>query len=176
MSNKMTVTFTKRGIVQVDGAHIIYRNFSGRGSIYNREGDRNFCLVIPDQETADRFIEEGFNVKIKQPREEGGDPFMYLKVNVKFHPKNSDLARLNPEVVLITGKKQNKLDAESVCCLDGIDILNVDLDLSGSNWEVQGRSGRSAYLSKIYVTQEEDRFASRYAEDEFPEEDEAPFM
>lgn len=167
-------TFTQRGIVQVDGARIIYRNFSGRGTQFNREGDRNFCLVIPSQKIADRLIEEGFNVKIRQPREEGEEPFMYMKVNVKYHPKTSDLARLNPTAVLITNNRQNRLDDESVCCLDNIDIANVDLDISGSNWSVQGRAGRSAYLSKIYVTQESDRFATRYAEEEYPEEE--PFM
>ena len=169
----MNVTITNRGIVQIDGARIIFRNFSGRGTQYNREGDRNFCVVIDDEEIANRLIEEGFNVKIRQPREEGEEPFMYMKVNVKYHPKGSEYERLNPVACLISGRNRNMLDEESICCLDGIDIENVDLDLSGSNWNVQGRSGRSAYLSKIYVTQELDRFATRYAEDEFPGE--APF-
>lgn len=166
----MNVVFTNRGIVQIDGARLIYRNFTGRGTDYNREGDRNFCLVIDDQEVADRLIEEGFNVKIRQPREEGEAPFMYMKVNVKYHKKGSDLERLNPVAVLISGRNRNNLDEESISLLDNIEIANVDLDLSGSNWTVQGRSGRSAYLSKIYVTQELDRFAARYAEDEYPEE------
>lgn len=166
----MNMTITNRGIVQIDGARIIFRNFSGRGTQYNREGDRNFCVVIDDEEIANRLIEEGFNVKIRQPREEGEEPFMYMKVNVKYHPKGSEYERLNPVACLISGRNRNMLDEESICCLDGIDIENVDLDLSGSNWNVQGRSGRSAYLSKIYVTQELDRFATRYAEDEFPQE------
>lgn len=166
----MNLTITNRGIVQIDGARIIFRNFSGRGTQYNREGDRNFCVVIDDEEIANRLIEEGFNVKIRQPREEGEEPFMYMKVNVKYHPKGSEYERLNPVACLISGRNRNMLDEESICCLDGIDIENVDLDLSGSNWNVQGRSGRSAYLSKIYVTQELDRFATRYAEDEFPQE------
>lgn len=166
----MNMTITNRGIVQIDGARIIFRNFSGRGTQYNREGDRNFCVVIDDEEIANRLIEEGFNVKIRQPREEGEEPFMYMKVNVKYHPKGSEFERLNPVACLISGRNRNMLDEESICCLDGIDIENVDLDLSGSNWNVQGRSGRSAYLSKIYVTQELDRFATRYAEDEYPQE------
>lgn len=166
----MNMAITNRGIVQIDGARIIFRNFSGRGTQYNREGDRNFCVVIDDEEIANRLIEEGFNVKIRQPREEGEEPFMYMKVNVKYHPKGSEYERLNPVACLITGRNRNMLDEESICCLDGIDIENVDLDLSGSNWNVQGRSGRSAYLSKIYVTQELDRFATRYAEDEYPQE------
>ena len=166
----MNLAITNRGIVQIDGARIIFRNFSGRGTQYNREGDRNFCVVIDDEDIANRLIEEGFNVKIRQPREEGEEPFMYMKVNVKYHPKGSEYERLNPVACLITGRNRNMLDEESICCLDSIDIENVDLDLSGSNWNVQGRSGRSAYLSKIYVTQELDRFATRYAEDEFPQE------
>ena len=166
----MNLTITNRGIVQIDGARIIFRNFSGRGTQYNREGDRNFCVVIDDEDIANRLIEEGFNVKIRQPREEGEEPFMYMKVNVKYHPKGSEYERLNPVACLISGRSRNMLDEESICCLDGIDIENVDLDLSGSNWNVQGRSGKSAYLSKIYVTQELDRFATRYAEDEYPQE------
>lgn len=171
----MNVTITNRGIVQIDGARIIYRNFSGRGTQYNREGDRNFCVVIEDQETADMLLEEGFNVKIRQPREEGEDPFMYMKVNVKYHPKGSEFERLNPTAVLVTGRNRNGLDEESICCLDNIEIANVDMDLTGSIWNVQGRSGKSAYLSKIYVTQEVDRFAARYAEDEYPGEEPVPF-
>lgn len=166
----MNVVFTQRGIVQIDRARITYRNFSGRKTQYNDEGDRNFCLVIDNEEVANRFIEEGFNVKIKEPRTEGESPFMYLKVNVKFHPKTSDLARINPTAVLVTGRNKNALDEESICCLDSIDIANVDLDISGSNWNVHGRTGRSAYLRKIYVTQEIDRFDRRYAEDEYPVE------
>ena len=95
---------------------------------------------------------------------------MYMKVNVKYHKPGSDLERLNPVAVLISGRNRNPLDEETISLLDNIDIANVDLDLSGSNWSVQGRSGRSAYLSKIYVTQELDRFAARYAEEEYPEE------
>ena len=169
----MNVTFTNRGIVQVDGARIIYRNFSGRGTQYNREGDRNFCLVIDDQDVAEKLIEEGFNVKIREPREEGEAPFMYMKVNVKYHAKGSDLERLNPVAVLVSGRNRTTLDEESICCFDSIDIANVDLDISGSNWTVQGRSGRSAYLSKIYVTQELDRFAARYSDDY--DHEEVPF-
>ena len=44
----MKITFAPRGILQVDDARIVYRNFTGAATQFNREGDRNFSLVIPD--------------------------------------------------------------------------------------------------------------------------------
>lgn len=155
----MNITFAPRGILQIDDARIIYRNFSGVGSKYNREGDRNFAVVIPNQDIANALVEDGWNVKIKPPREDGDIPFMYLPVKIKFNDRG-------PTVYLQTGKALNKLDEESVSCLDDVDILTVDLDLRPYDWEVNGKTGRTAYLQSIKVVQEIDRFAARYNEDE----------
>ena len=38
------------------------------------------------------------------------------------------------------------------------------------DWEVNGKTGRTAYLQAMAVTQEIDRFAERMAEEEHPEE------
>ena len=157
----MNVTFAPRGILQIDDARIIFRNFEGRGDKYNREGDRNFAVVIPDQNVAERMIEDGWNVKIRPPREEGDDPFMYLPVKVKFNDRG-------PNVYLVTGKRQNKLDEEAVGLLDNVDIESVDMDVRPYDWEVNGKTGRTAYLQSIRVTQKVDRFAERW-------DDEAPF-
>ena len=154
----MNVTFAPRGILQIDEARIIYRNFSGLGSKFNREGDRNFAVIISNQEIADALIAEGWNVKIRPPREEGDEPFMYLPVKVKFNDRG-------PIVYLKTGKAMNKLDEESIDCLDHVDILSVDMDIRPYDWEVNGKVGRSAYLQSICVTQEVDRFADRFNEE-----------
>lgn len=156
----MKITFAPRDIVQIDEARIIYRNFSGIGSKFNREGDRNFAVVIPNQELADELIERGWNVKIKPPRDEDESPFMYLPVKVKFNDRG-------PSVYLRTGTAMNKLDEESISCLDNVDILSVDLDIRPYDWFVNGKEGRSAYLQSICVTQEVDRFAERYSDEEF---------
>lgn len=161
----MHVTFADKGIIQIDDARIIYRNFSGAPSQYNRAGDRNFAVIIPDAEIADALMEEGWNVTIKKPREEGDAPFMYLKVKVKFNESGT-----TPRVYLKTGKNLNKLDEESIACLDHVDISSVDLDLRPYDWNINGNTGRTAYLQSICVTQEIDRFASRFAEEEAPEE------
>lgn len=158
----MELTFAPRGILQIDDAHIIYRNFSGEPSKFNREGDRNFAVVIPDQETADALIAEGWNVKIKPPRDEDDTPFMFLPVKVKFNERG-------PKVYLRSGSRTKELNEETVGCLDQIDILEVDLDVRAFDWEVNGKTGRTAYLQSIHVIQEVDRFAERYGCDTITE-------
>ena len=159
----MNVTFAPRGILQIDDARIIYRNFSGVGSKFNREGDRNFAVYIPDEDIANELKERGWNVKIKPPREDGDDPFMFLPVKIKFNDRG-------PSVYLVTGNKKTPLNENTVSCLDDIDILSVDLDIRPYDWEVNDKTGRTAYLQSIWVTQEVDRFASRLMDDEYPEE------
>lgn len=164
----MNLTFAPRGVLQIDDARIIYRNFAGAASKFNREGDRNFSIVIPDQEMADALVNEGWNVKIKAPREDGDVPFMTLPVKVKFNDRG-------PNVYLQTGNRMNRLDEDSIACLDQIDIVSVDLDVRPYDWVLyegtkDEKRGRSAYLQSIKVVQDVDRFASRFAEEEYPEE------
>ena len=148
----MRITYAPRDILQIDDARIIYRNFAGRGDKYNREGDRNFAVLIPDEEIADELTRRGWNVKVKPPREEGDTPFMHLPVKVKFNDRG-------PSVYLRTGRVQNRLEEEDIGRLDRIDIIGVDLDIRPYDWEVNGKTGRTAYLQSICVTQDVDRFA-----------------
>ncbi len=151
----MELHYAPREILQIDDARIIYRNFAGTASKFNREGDRNFAVVIPDQETADELIEKGWNIKIKPPRDEDDTPLMYLPVKIKFTDRG-------PTAYLRSGNNIVKLDEESISCIDEIDILGVDLDIRPYDWEVNGKLGRTAYLQSIHVTQDLDRFAARY--------------
>ena len=159
----MELTFAPKDILQVNDTRIIYRNFRGEGSKFNREGDRNFAMIIPTQDLADELINRGWNVKIKDPREEGEEPFMYLPIKVKFNYRG-------PQIYLVTGDRTNRLDEDVVSMLDDINIRSVDLDIGPYDWEVNGKTGRTAYLQSMEVTQEIDRFAARMAEEEHPEE------
>lgn len=162
----MKINFASRGVVQIDEARIIYRNFAGAPSKFNREGDRNFAVVIEDQDIAEALTEKGWNVKIKPPREEGDEPFMFLPVKVKFNDRGPRVYLQNS----LGGRNRVTLDEDTVSILDNVDITNVDLDIRPYDWDVQGKIGRTAYLQSICVTQEVDRFLNRYAEQESPEE------
>lgn len=151
----MNVCFAPKGILQIDDAKIIFKNFEGRGDKFNREGDRNFSLLIEDPNTADALVKEGWNVKIKPGRDEDEEPFMRLPVKVKF-------TEYGPNVYLRTLDRVNKLDEESISCLDNIDIESVNMDIRPYDWEVNGRTGRTAYLQSMEVVQRIDRFSARY--------------
>ena len=155
----MHLTFAPRGIIQIDDARITHRNFSGVGTQFNREGDRNFSLIIDDEEIANALVEAGWNVRIKPPREEGDSPFMYLPIKIKVNERG-------PNFYLSSGRAMVKLDIDGIGCLDNVDIASVSLDVRPYDWELpSGKTGRSAYLQSIRVTQRiNDRFADEYAQ------------
>lgn len=165
----MELTFAPRNILQIDDARIIFRNFRGEGGKFNKEGDRNFALTIPNEEMAEALQNDvnqygaGWNVKIKPPREEGDEPFMYLPVKVKFNNRG-------PVVYLKSGNNRVKLTEDTIDMLDEIDIRSVDLDIRPYDDEINGKPFRAAYLQSMCVTQEIDRFAVRFAAEEYPEE------
>ena len=155
----MKLSFGPRDRLIIDDAVIKFPNFEGREERYNRKGDRNFLLDIPTEEMAQALRERGWNVSIKDKRDEGGDLFMSLKVKVKFNDRG-------PAIYLNTNGKVNMLDEESVGMIDQIDIASVSMDIRPYDWEVNGKCGRTAYLERIDVVQELDRFAARYHEEE----------
>lgn len=149
----MEITRAPKGILQMDDVVLTYKNFSGEGSKFNREGDRNFSIRIYDEAIAEELAKDGWNVKVKPPRDEDEAPFMHLPVKIKFNDRG-------PNVYLQSGANRIKLDEESISCLDDIDMLSVSLDIRPYDWEVNGKTGRTAYLHAMLVTQRIDRFAA----------------
>lgn len=147
----MNVSFYSNGAIKIDDARIIYRNFAGAPSQYNRAGDRSFCVVIPTAEMADKLVTEGWNVKSKPPREAGEDPLRYMTVKVKFNANG-------PGVQLVSGDVIRQLNEENVGLLDDIRIDHVNMDIRPYEWNVNGKVGKTAYLIGIRVYQGVDQY------------------
>lgn len=139
----------------IEDARIIFRNFSGKEGQYNREGDRNFAVILP-VDVAEHMLQDGWNVRFLEPREEGDEATPYISVAVNF-------ANRPPRVVLLTSTTRTQLDERSVEVLDWSDIRTADLIARGYDWTVNGKSGTKAYLQSLFVTIEEDALERKYA-------------
>lgn len=159
---KLTIVEPNRafpnGYLEINDARIIWPNFEGRGDRFNKQGDRNFTLVIPDQEIAEALMNDkskygdGWNVKIKK-RDDDEAPFMNMKVKVSFNGRG-------PNIYLVSGNKQVALNEDTVKCLDYIDIISCDMDIRPFDGKMpNGQTFRTAYLSAMRVHQRVDRFA-----------------
>lgn len=152
--------FKKTNNIMIENARLIFKNFSGEESKFNRGGNKNFCVVL-DNDMARELEEDGWNIKYLRPREDGEEPTPYLQVSVAF-------GNISPKVIMIAGRHKTPLNEVTINSLDYAEIANVDLVIRPYHWEVNGKEGIKAYLKTMYVEIEQDVFASKY---DFEDED-----
>lgn len=140
--------------VTMEDVRIIFRNFAGKEGQYNREGDRNFAVLL-DDDVAEAMARDEWNIKFLKAREEGDTPQPYLPVAVNFKGRP-------PRIVVITSRGRTNLTEDEVEVLDWVDIKSVDLIVNPYHWFVSGKSGVKAYLHAIYVTIQEDYLELKY--------------
>lgn len=156
----------------IENARIIFRNFSGEPTTFNKNGGKRTFSVVLDEDTAVRLREDGWNVKPLKSRDPDEPPAFHLSVEASYR-------NYPPRVYLIAGKKKTELTEDTISTLDYAEIKNADIIINPYSWEVQGKSGIKAYLKTMYVTVVEDEFEKKYRDygDDSDDEDdgELPF-
>ena len=140
---------------KVEDAILVFRNFAGKEGPMNREGDRNFCVLL-DHETAELMAKDGWNIKALNSREEGEPDQPYIQVAVSFKVRP-------PKIVMISSSGRTHLNQNTVEMLDYADIKTVDLIANEYQWNVNGKTGIKAYLKTMFVTIDEDELERKYA-------------
>lgn len=175
------MAYTKRNMLEIENAQILFPNFAGREKtaivngrqkIVNEAGKRNFNVAL-DPEKSDiywngervtnpDFGQElanlGFNV-IVRPGKEEGDPVQYrLPVAISYGPERS------PMLYLVTNEKKVLLDEESVGNLDYADIIraNVVINNGRSYISNSGEEKVKAWCNEGYFIIARSRFADMY--------------
>lgn len=131
-----------------------WRNFTGREGKYNAEGDRSFTLFL-DPNFGEQLRADGWNVKMRQPREDGDEIQAYLSVSVSYKMRP-------PTVVLVTRRGRRNMEEADLEFLDWMEFEKVDLIVRPYHWNVRGEAGVKAYLKALYVTMHEDELAIEY--------------
>ena len=162
----MKINFRKDGVVQLRGVknhEMWYRNFQGLKSLYNAEGNRNFVLRIYEPDVAQALIDEGFNVKMKVPRETDNnanprDPWYEMKVNIRFWGGRYDpkiyWAEVGDEHYVTKGE-------ESMRDIDEGTFEEIDMDIYPKKYisSQDGKEHVSARLNNLRVVAEVNAFA-----------------
>lgn len=143
--------------IVMEDVRILFPNFQGKEEPgFNREGDRNFCVALPE-DVAVRMANDGWNVKMLKAREEGDIPQAYLKVTVSYKVRP-------PQVYVVTSRGRTLIGEDTISMLDSVEYKMVDLIINPYNYNVNGSTGITAYLESLYVTIVEDPLALKYAQ------------
>lgn len=148
--------------VVMEDVRIIYRNFAGKPDQFQPPNTRMFHVLL-DHEVAQAMFEDGWNVKWFRQVEEGTPPQAHLPVFLKYRKKDGEKMK-PPKVVLITSNNRTQLDEETVEIIDDVDISTIDLIIRPNEWELNGKSGKKAYVKSIYVTVEEDELFHKHGD------------
>ena len=140
----------------IEDAKIVFRNFSGKEGMYNREGDRNFCVILPP-DIAEQMIADDWNVKKLKDRPDGTEGDYYLQVSVGFKGRP-------PNLFLISSKGRVRLSQHEVEILDWVDIAKADVLINPYRWTVRDQSGVKAYVKSLAVTINEDYLELKYSD------------
>lgn len=119
-------------------------NFSGEKDRFKEE-KRKFTVMVPN-EIADELRALGWMVKTTVPENEDQDPISHIKVAVDFRfdpnrPGDFDYEK-GPDVWVIQGEKQEKLNSKTVAILDRSRIDTLDIEIRGWEYDPEDNPGQ----------------------------------
>ena len=153
-------TEQKIGQIKLEGARIIFRNFSGKADKFNpKGGKRSFHVVIDDLDLAKQLENDGWNIKYRPLKDEDDAPLAHLPVKVNYDNRP-------PKIYIVTDRRRELLNEETVNALDYAEIESVDIVITPYQYDVNGQKGIAAYVKNMYVNVVQDEFADKYDFDE----------
>lgn len=169
---KLDRAYGKGYDLKVEGAQLIFKNFSGREDPWGN-CDKTVNLVVDDEEIYHFLAADGWNFKTRkdpdggfyEPFSEHDDQIEYPRTTLKiaYRDRNGNEKERKPQVYLVTDRnpKGTLLDEETINELDYAYIINADLVISpyyhGDNTK--------GYINLMYATIEDNPFADKYGDD-----------
>lgn len=160
----------ENGLITIEDTRLVLRNFSGEEREFNKKGDRNFGILLSEEDAA-ALEAEGFNVKRFTPRDpedpnDHGNPWMRIIARYDRFP---------PNVILIGSKNRTVLTEETIGQLDMARVEKVHITFRPRFWSrANGSSGYTAYLRTLLVYINEDYLTMKYLSDDISH-NEVPF-
>lgn len=164
---------SKELITAFEGVRLIFKNFKGERSKYNKEGARSFHMAI-DHELAAELVELGYNVKYPKPNPdidpEQDTRLPRLEVTVS---SEHDFIKPNVRIFMVDGDNVTRIPNNDLTQIDMLDTMALgecDIQVNPYRWVMDEgtefeQSGIKCYLSNAYITIDNrhvDAFASKY--------------
>ena len=124
MSDKCII---RKDRILIENAKFAYSpNFSGAPTIFDKNGGvRSFSIVVP-KDAESTLLEQGFNLR-KFKKNDPDDDRLALTIKV------SNM-RSEPDIRLIMGPVERKLDWDEIGDIDSMDVESCDLRINASVW------------------------------------------
>lgn len=150
--------------IKIENARIIFRNFGGSPTPWNKKGgQRDFHVVLDNYEGLQQLIDMGFAVKtLKKRNEEDPDvPILKVKLNFRYNDDGSEL--LSPHIYMINNGKKVLITPQTASILDSAEIAFSDIYIRPYRSTVSGVDYVTAYLDKMYINIEVDELEAKYS-------------
>ena len=161
--NEVKYTVLEGNKLQIENLRnrdIIYRNFAGRITQFNKNGNRKFTIAI-DPDVAARLEKAGWNIKRRPSKNDENEEFCTLEVRVRF-----DLSFARPRIKQFTRGGSVNINEDNVSNFDDAEFETADVVLRQYLWtNPAGESGVSAQLAEMYVRLNEGVLEGKWAED-----------